>query len=179
MIAAVFLTTCFVFLSLCFLSCLSGGQSWVSYPIHEPALMLLSVTTIADKNITLNQYDPVINGLGLLSGGTQFLCPSGQMFMNSSEEKVSMAQSQDVEAVNGVPGAVVITGQFNFFKDNNTYNMIGLSKNNGASFEFINTGGDPDVPNRYGSFPSANVGFVAAGTCQFYHETFNFNYSHA
>jgi len=132
-----------------------GGKNFVNVEIHPTMMLLTTIAQSADSAI--------VTGLGLLDGGNQYY--SGSVFKNSSEPKVSMQTTQDAQIVAGQPGSFATTGQFSFFGSNATINGIAFSNDNGASFSFVDVGGDPDnAPARYGSFPTTSVGFVASGS---------------
>jgi hypothetical protein len=104
----------------------------------------------------------VISGIGLLAGGSQYLS-DGNAFLNSSMPKVSLQQTQDTQRIGDSDGFGV-TGSFSFFGVNGTLNAVAISRDSGATFSFsVLTDSDHSVPARYGSFPSADQGYVATG----------------
>jgi photosystem II stability/assembly factor-like uncharacterized protein len=132
-----------------------GGKTFTSMQTKF-AMMFLAITASSAD-------DAVVAGLGLLSGGNQYTT-DGEHFTNSSMPKVIMQQTQDVQLIEGVEGGVATTGQFSFAGSNATQNMVAVSNDYGATFDFVNVGGDPNIPARYGSFPSPNVAVIASGT---------------
>ena len=130
-----------------------GGNTWTSLQI-SPAMMLLAVSTASAESAA-------ITGIGLLAGANQYTT-DGQVFHNSSEPHVILQQTQDMSTIGDGVG-FASAGQFTFVKQPAT-NGVAISKDAGRTYTFSDVGGDPNVPARYSSFPSEQVGFVTSGT---------------
>lgn len=126
-----------------------GGVLWEEVPDQED--------TIFTSAATIDYDSAVLAGIDLL------VTTDGNTFTDSSAGAFEVKWSQDVQRITGADSFAVV-GPFTGPTPGETYNVVAISKDNGATYECnVITVGDI-VRARFGAFPSTSVGFVAFGT---------------
>jgi photosystem II stability/assembly factor-like uncharacterized protein len=125
-----------------------GGNTWNLLPHAGSAMMFLDVAFGSATN-------GVVAGLGLVGvvPGVEYT-KDGKAF-NKSDVIELADECQSVETIKGVKGGFGLTGEFG------QLNGCAISLDGGATLKFIDA--KVNTSTRYGSFPTANTWYLAAG----------------
>jgi len=124
-----------------------GGNNWDYLPHGQSALMFLDIAM-------QSKTSGVVGGLGIVSNGGIEYTTDGMKFTNASDFEFEQ-ECQSAEIIRGTSSGFALTGMFS------KTDGAAISVNGGVSWKKVDA--KLNTTARYGSFPSLNTWYIAAG----------------